>query len=151
MEPGFYYLNDLRFEVPSSFTDKSSTILEWPHEDGRIAMMVRRHPQAPEDFDRQCQRYKKELSAALTGFQEEAELEIATEIMHRSFSFRFRDQSLLAYHTHVLAQIGGELVIFVFGGVPKTQQIHVARGAVGFVEPGDQQHRTFQHEAFAVR
>jgi hypothetical protein len=25
----------------------------------------------------------------------------------------------------------------VFAGVPEPQQIHVARGAVGFVEPGD--------------
>lgn len=35
--------------------------------------------------------------------------------------------------------------------VPETKQVHVARRAVWFVEPGGQQHRTLQHEPLAVR
>ena len=54
---------------------------------------------------------------------------------------------VVGFDRHDLSE-GGEQG--VFAGIPETQQIHIARGAVGFVEPGDQQHRAFQHEALTV-
>ncbi|MBL9026638.1 MAG: DcrB-related protein [Myxococcales bacterium] len=112
-----YHADEFAISIPAAFVDKSVTLLEWPLEDGPVAVVVRRKKIAEDgEFARTVEAYFRELKAKLQSFREEAPISFECSSPYAALACRYREEQHVLYQIHVAINLGTTMLFFIWNG-----------------------------------
>lgn len=110
-----YHADELAITVPPGFIDKSANVLEWPHSEGGVALMLRRAHLEPGKLGENAKKYFAQLESSLAAFRREPLPAFECTAPHEAICFRFREEGRVLYQVHLLLDLGTKMMFVVWG------------------------------------